>query len=271
MRRRNRGQTIAQIGTFIAVMLLIVAVSLPLWSGLLARVLPRDFEASVGNSLVSSLQQDHFCRSDAGLGALDELVRHLAEGAKVENEFRVYVVDAEIVNAFAAPGGSIVLFRPIIEKAQNPGEVAGVLAHEMAHVIERHPAKAVVQAMGYGILGLLNPGAEMVGSDAAQAIMTNHHSRNDELDADRVGVEMLNAAGHDSRGVVSFFARLEATGQEIPGALEFLSTHPTGAHRVAALEALVRDGTPVMDDDAWSALRSICEQTGSPRSTSETR
>jgi len=271
MPRRRRGQTLTSIGTAIAVALLVVAVSLPLWSGLLARFLPQSLEASIGASLVSSVDQGKFCRNKEGLAAIDTLVRRLAKAKGRSEDFRVYVVDGDVVNAFAAPGGSILLFRPIIEKAEEPGEVAGVLAHEMAHVIERHPAKAVVQAMGYGILGLLNPGADTVGFDAAQAIMTNHYSRNDELDADRVGVEMLNAAGHDSRGIVGFFTRLEAAGAGIPGALEFLSTHPTGEHRVAAIASIVREGTPVMDRESWSALRAVCSETGAPRSTLEVR
>lgn len=271
MPRRNRGQNLARIGTIIAVVLLVLAVSLPLWSGLLARFLPRSVEASVGDSLVASLPQEQFCRGDQGLAALDRVVQRLAEAAGSEEEFQVFVVDADVFNAFAAPGGRIVLFRPIIESAEDPAEVAGVLAHEMAHVLERHPSKAIVQALGYGIFGLLNPGADTVGSDAAQALMTNHYSRNDELDADRVGVEMLNAAGYDSRGLMAFFTRLEQLGAKIPGALEFLSTHPTGDRRAAALQGLARDGSVVLDDEGWAALRSVCKETGQPRATIELR
>ena len=271
MPHRNRGQTLARIGTIIALVLLVAALSLPLWSGVLARFLPRSIEVSIGDSLVQSLDQQSFCRGDEGLAALDEVVAALARAANTNEEFQVYVVDADVLNAFAAPGGRIVLFRAIIEKSDDPGEVAGVLAHEMAHVIERHPSKAIVQALGYGIFGLLNPGADTVGSDAAQAVMTNHYSRNDELDADRVGVEMLNEAGYDSRGLLTFFARLDAEGAKIPGALEFLSTHPTGERRAAALEKLVREGEPVMDAEAWAALRAVCKDKGSPRATSDAR
>jgi beta-barrel assembly-enhancing protease len=268
---RNRGQNLARIGTILAVALLVVALSLPLWSGLLARFLPRSIQVSIGDSLVSSLAQDSFCRSDEGLAALDEVVRQLAAAAGTDEEFQVYVVDADVLNAFAAPGGRIVLFRAIIEKSDDPGEVAGVLSHEMAHVIEGHPSKAIVEALGYGVFGLLNPGADTVGSEAAQAIMTNHYSRSDELDADRVGVEMLNTAGYDSRGLLTFFARLDAEGGQIPGALEFLSTHPTGERRAAALEKLVRDGKPVMTAEAWAALRNVCKDKGAPRASSELR
>jgi beta-barrel assembly-enhancing protease len=271
VQRRKRGSRLAQIGTIIAIVLLVIAVSLPLWAGLLARFLPRSLEVSIGDALVSSLPDTRFCRNEEGLVALDQMVRRLADASDSDEEFLVYVVDEPVFNAFAAPAGRIVLFRPIIDKADDPGEVAGVLAHEMAHVLERHPSKGVVQALGYGMFSLLNPGGGNIGSEAAQAIMTNHYSRNDELAADRVGVELLNAGGYDSRGLVTFFARLDAEGGKIPGATEFLSTHPTGDRRAAALEQLVREGKPILDDEGWAALRDVCRERGRPRATKETR
>jgi predicted Zn-dependent protease len=216
---------------------------------------------------VGSLPHDQFCRGEEGLAALDTVVQELAKTAGTKQEFRVYVVDQDVVNAFAAPGGRIVLFRPIIERAENPNEMAGVLAHEMAHVLEAHPSSAVVEAMGYGVIGLLNPGADAVGSDAAQSLLDNQYSRGDELEADQVGVDLLNEAGFDSHGLITFFERLEAEGNAIPGALEFLSTHPTGDHRGEALAKRVKDGEPVMSDDAWKALRTVCEDKGDPLAT----
>jgi predicted Zn-dependent protease len=262
---------LARVGTIVAVVLLVVALSLPLWSSLMAKLLPHESEVAIGDSLIGSLPQDKFCQSDEGLEALDGVVQKLAKAADIDEEFRVYVVDQEVVNAFAAPGGRIVLFRPIIEKAESPNEVAGVLAHEMAHVLEGHPSSAVVESLGYGVLGLLNPGADAVGSEAAQTLMTNQYSRIDELDADRVGVKLLNEVGFDSRGLLSFFARLEKDGHEIPGALEFLSTHPAGETRTAALKELVEEGEVVMDDDEWADLKNVCSATGQPRATLETR
>ena len=269
--RRDHGRDLARIGTILAIVMLLVALSLPLWSGLLARFLPGDVEASIGDSLVDSQPQDQFCRGEQGLAALDAVVLELAQAAGSDEEFRVYVVDADVLNAFAAPGGRIVLFAPIIELADDPSEVAGVLAHEMAHVLEDHPSSAIVEALGYGVLGLLNPGADTVGSEAAQTLLTNRYSRGDELDADRVGVELLNDAGYDSRGLLDFFARLQAEGSATPGALEFLSTHPSGEHRTSALRELVQEGKVVMDQEAWEALRSVCDEKGAPRPTLELR
>lgn len=260
MARRRPGQNMARIGTIIAVVLLILVVSLPLWSGLLARFLPQSVEETIGDELVASLPAQGFCQNEQGLAALDEMVR--AVSASTNEDFQVYVVDVDMLNAFAAPGGRIVLFRPIIEKASGPEEVAGVLAHEMAHVLEAHPSEAIVESLGYGIFGLVNPGAGSAGSDAAQAIMANHYSRSDELDADRVGVELLNASDYDSRGLPAFLSRLDEEQGRTAAEPEFLSTHPTGEHRIAELRDRVSDGKPVLDAEAWSALSDICDETG---------
>ena len=79
------------------------------------------------------------------------------------------------------------------------------------------------------------------------------------------------SVGYDSRGLLDFFARLQKDGGEIPGALEFLSTHPTGETRSKALRDRVAEGKVVLDEEAWQALRNVCSDTGSPRATVEMR
>ena len=74
---------------------------------------------------------------------------------------------------------------------------------------------------------------------------------------------MLNTAGIDSHGLIDFFATLEAQGNAIPGALEFLSTHPTGETRTSRLQVHVADGEAAMTDADWEALKTMCESTGS--------
>jgi predicted Zn-dependent protease len=76
---------------------------------------------------------------------------------------------------------------------------------------------------------------------------------------------MLNRAGIDSRGLPVFFDRLAAKGQEIPGALEFLSTHPTGDTRKSHLDGLTKEGAPAMTDDEWASLKQVCDDTGEPK------
>jgi predicted Zn-dependent protease len=260
-RRRRR----ARVGTILAIALLALIVSFPFLSGFVAPLVPDRVQDPVGQQMVAATaEQGAFCRDPEGIAALQKLVDRLAIAADDDRTYRVYVSNADVLNAFAAPGGHVVIFRAIIDHADTPEEVAGVVAHEMGHVVEDHPAKGLVEAVGYGIFGLLIPGGSADTAVIARSLLTNHYSRSDELDADRVGVEMLNESGVDSRGLIAFFEHMKAEGNEIPGALEFLSTHPSGDTRSHKLEDLIREGEPAMTAQEWAALRKVCDTTGAP-------
>ena len=262
----KKRKRLALIGTILAVVLGVFFLSVPLLAGPLSMLVPASVEDRVGGEMIDELAKTtQFCRSDAGLAALDGVVDKIAATTDGTYTFKVYVANDEVLNAFAAPGGHIVIYRSIIAEAESPDEVAGVVAHEMAHITEGHPARGMVQALGYGVFGLLTGGEDGVGARLVKTAITSTYSRDDELDADRSGVEMLNAAGLDSHGLNSFFDTLDAKGQEIPGALEFLSTHPTGDNRKEQLKDLVKDGTPAMTNAEWAALQQVCQQTGDPK------
>ncbi len=258
----RRKRRLTALGTTLAFAIGGFFLAIPFLSGFLSRFVPASVESTVGSQMIEELgKETSFCQDPDGLAVLDVLVESLAAQTDGTYEFRVYVADQEILNAFAAPGGHIVLYRNIIDQAETPEEVAGVLAHEMAHIIEGHPARGMVEAMGYGIFKLFTVD-DSTGAELVKSAVTNHYSREDELEADRVGVDLLNAAGTDSRGLLAFFDRLSDRGQEIPGALEFLSTHPSGDTRKKALQAYVGKGNTALTETQWKALRGVCKETG---------
>jgi predicted Zn-dependent protease len=262
-RRRKRSRRLAVIGTMLAIFLLAAFIAFPLFSGLVAPFVPQRVVDAVGAEMIKEIaNKGSFCVAPEGKAALERLVGRLAAHAG-DRELKVYVSDQEVFNAFAAPGGHIVLYQPIIAQASSADEVAGVLAHEMGHVMEDHPTQALVEAVGYGIFDAMTPG-EPRTEQVAKALLTNHYSRGHELDADRRGVDMLNAAGIDSRGLFSFFDRIKESGDDVPGAVEFLSTHPSGETRRENLEGVVSEGEPALTEGEWKALREICTQAGAP-------
>jgi beta-barrel assembly-enhancing protease len=263
-RRRKRSRRLAVIGTMLAIFLLAAFISFPLFSGLVAPLVPQQVVDAVGAEMIKdTASKGSFCVAPEGKAALERLVQRLAATAD-EREFKVYVSDQQVINAFAAPGGHIVIYQPIIAQASSAEEVAGVLAHEMGHVVEDHPTQALVEAVGYGIFNAMTPGDPKT-EQVAKAVLTNHYSRDHELSADRHGVALLNAAGIDSRGLFSFFDRLKQDGDDVPGAVEFLSTHPSGATRRENLEGVAAEGEPALTEAEWKALQEICSQTGAPQ------
>lgn len=248
----------------LAICLLVTFISFPLFSGLVAPFVPQQVVDAVGAEMIKDIaSQGSFCVAPEGKAALQHLASRLAPSIG-DHELKIYVSDQEQLNAFAAPGGHIVIYQPIIAQADDPNEVAGVLAHEIGHVVEDHPTKGLVEAVGYGIFTALTPGGDET-KRVAKSLLTSHNSRSDELDADRHGVGLLNAAGIDSRGLFSFFDRVKQAGDQIPGALQFMNTHPSGEARRENLEGVAIEGEPALSPEEWKALEDICSVKGLPQ------
>jgi Zn-dependent protease with chaperone function len=179
---------------------------------------------------------------------VDGLARH-APGPKYP--YSIKAVNSSEINAFSLPGGPMYVNRGLVEAARNEGELAGVLAHEMAHVVLRHAthqaSKAYLGLAGLGILGGLVGRGESssvinaIGGFGLNAVFLKH-SRNDEFQADAVGAEMMAAAGYDPVAMASFFELLRKQQGRDPSRLEqFFSSHPPSAQREARIREQARE------------------------------
>ena len=171
-----------------------------------------------------------------------------AHGPKYPYSFSI--ADYREINAFALPGGPVWINRGVLHAATNESQVAGVLAHEIAHVAQRHAATQVMEGAfanwGLGLLSAMlgNAGGANAARSAAGA-MTNSmflkFSRDDESEADRVGLQILTSAGWDARGMVELFEILRREQKRDPSAVEtFFSTHPPPQERIEQLANAVR-------------------------------
>jgi predicted Zn-dependent protease len=193
----------------------------------------------------------------APAAALDALVRRLyplyPEDQKVP--ITVDVLAGDTINAYAALGGHIHLFDGLVRQAQSPEELAGVLAHEIEHVRNRHITQDLaVRLLTISVLSAVMP--DQAGqAQAAYLLLTLKFSREQEGEADRFGLERLKAAHIDAEGFRQFFSRA----RKLPAAPQFLSSHPDDDRR-AELAAAYRDYPvePVLADGQWQALRNIC-------------
>jgi beta-barrel assembly-enhancing protease len=174
-----------------------------------------------------------------------------AEGPEYPYTFSV--ADKNDLNAFALPGGPVWVHRGILEAAQDEAQLAGVMAHEIAHVARRHSAEQLTKAMvANGLLGLLGAivddrskggTATRVGAGLATQVMFLKFSRDHEREADRVGAEIVRRAGYDPQGMAEFFELLDQQRQRSPNSVAtFLSTHPDPKSRAAELRATVQSG-----------------------------
>jgi len=154
------------------------------------------------------------------------------------------------INAFALPGGPVWVHRGALSAATNESQVAGVLAHEIAHIAQRHAASQMSKGMiANGLLGLLGAVvgndrggqiAQMAGGLAAQGYMLKF-SRDDERQADEVGAQIMKRAGWNPNGMLEFMQILRAQQGRDPGSVQtFLSSHPAPGERVTRLQATAK-------------------------------
>ena len=163
--------------------------------------------------------------------------------------YSVAVADTSDINAVALPGGPIWIHRGVLEKATNESQIASVLAHEIAHIARRHAATqlttVVMTKWGLNFLSsLLGNTGGAGGAQVAAEFLANgaalKFSREDERDADRVGLSLMSRAGWDGRGMVEMFEILRKEAGRNPTSVEaFFSTHPSPQERIRELSAVV--------------------------------
>ena len=167
----------------------------------------------------------------------------VATGPKYPYSFAI--ADTHEINALALPGGHIWIYRGVIEKATNESQVASVLAHEIAHIASRHAATQLTNVAmtkwSLNFLGSLlgNAGGAGGAQVAAEFLASGaflKFNREDEREADRVGLALMSRAGWDGRGMVEMFEILKKEAGRDPSAVEaFFSTHPTPKERIKDL------------------------------------
>jgi beta-barrel assembly-enhancing protease len=232
----------------------------------LADRVPVAWEARLGKAVADQLApESRRCPDGPGRQAVEHIVRTLvAPLGPSPYTFRVVVADSPKVNAFAAPGGYVVLFRGLVERTRTPEELAGVLAHELQHVVHRHATRGIFHRASTGLTALTGDATAAVayGVDAARVLGSLSYSRQAEEEADADGLRLMAAAGIDPAGMLAFFETLKREAHDLPGALQYLSTHPSTDARISRLRSLAvtpAAASRLLPDADWPALaRSAC-------------
>ena len=224
----------------------VVGLGLMLWFGsdlivewAVARI-PVSWEQKLGETVYQDfLAKETVLKEGPAVTAVQDMIQRMT--AKIPNNpytFQVSVVQSPVVNAFALPGGYVVVFTGLMKKAESGEEVAGVLSHELNHVLQRHGMERIVRTMGLaavvsilvgdqqGLIGL----ARQLGMELA----TLKFGREQETEADVTGIRLLHDARIAPDGMIRFFERLSEKDKE---RVELFSTHPMSAARAGRLKA----------------------------------
>ena len=234
-----------------------------------AATLSESQERTIGNRIMREVRVDPAYVEDPDVA--DYIVslgnRLLSAADSPRRELSFFVIQDEAVNAFALVGGHIGVHTGLILLTQNESELAGVMAHEIAHILQRHQARtmagqsraawASLAALAVAILASRGGSQGSQVSEAAVASagalqMQNllDYTREHEREADRVGITMLERAGYDARGMQSFFERMLRANRlnEFKGAPSYLRTHPLTTERIADIQDRVPASARMVPD-----------------------
>jgi len=222
---------------------LVVAATALTLGGATACGVSRAQEAQIGADYSAQINQQLPLVQDAAVHQyINNLGESIARHGKREWDYTFYVVNADVINAFALPGGYVYINRGVIERSDNLAELAGVIAHEIGHVEERHGAEQLERAqnanlginMAYILLGRAPGQLEQAAIQVGGSAIFAGYSRDAETEADAVAVRLLARSGIDPTGLTTFFKELLNENQRSPSTVEqWFSTHPLTEERIA--------------------------------------
>jgi predicted Zn-dependent protease len=204
-------------------------------------LIPESQELEIGQSYAPEIEKQMGGRIpneavQAYIDSVGQRVAHVSHRPDIQYHFTA--LDHKTINAFALPGGYIFITKGMLEKLNNESELAGVLAHETTHVVARHASEAMSRQIGIQLLlsaiaSSTNSAAAAQAADVAQQIIGLQFSRENEREADLVGMQYMVDAGYDPRGMVETMQILERENEA--GPIDFLSSHPSPQNRITYL------------------------------------
>ena len=256
------------VGWSVAAAISIVCVVLfgvPLAADRLAPLVPKPIERRIGDASevqVKTIFRGGTCNDPAGQAAFSKLVNRLRDAAGLDDDsMTAGVLPSSIPNAFALPGGKVYVLNALIDKANSPDEIAGILAHELGHLKHHDNMRGLIYNGGTSFLiGLLF--GDVTGSSAvifaSRSVVEASYSREAETNADTFAIDLMHKLGRSPKPAAELMFRI--TGKEGGGLTSILASHPLTEDRLARMtkEDRPASGPPLLTDTEWQALKGIC-------------
>jgi predicted Zn-dependent protease len=243
---------------------LIVLFGVPLVAERMVPLVPMSFERRLGgvvDNQVRAILGAKVCTDTEGNSAFAKMVEKLREAGGLETPLQTVVLASATPNALALPGGKIYLLNGLLQKAEGPDEIAGVIAHEMGHVAHRDQVRVMIQNGGTSFLiGLLF--GDITGSAAAifaaRSLIDASYSRQAEGNADAFAIQTMHALGRSPAPMGELLFRV--TGAQGNKTIGILASHPLTDERRELMRREDRPvtGPEILSATEWRALKNIC-------------
>nr|WP_245004142.1 M48 family metallopeptidase [Bradyrhizobium liaoningense] len=244
----------------------VVLFGVPLAADRLAPLVPKPVERRIGDAAevqMKTIFGRSVCEDPAGKAAFTKLVNRLRDAAGLEDDsMTAGVLPTAVPNAFALPGGKVFVLKGLLDKAESPDEIAGILAHELGHLKHHDNMRGLIYNGGTSFLiGLLF--GDVTGSSAvifaSRSVVEASYSREAETAADTFAIEIMHKLGRSPKPAAELMFRI--TGKEGgSGLTNILASHPLTEDRLARMTKEDRpvSGPPLLTDKEWHALKLIC-------------
>jgi len=244
-----------------------VVFAIPFVAGRLVPFIPLWMEQRLGDAADNQARVifgGRVCTDPQGNAAFSKVVEALRQAGHLDMPLQPAVLASPLPNAFALPGGRIYLLNGLLQKAENPDEIAGVLAHEMGHVTHRDQTRMIIENGGTSFLiGLLF--GDITGSGAAifatRSLFQASYSRDAEANADAFAIDTMHALGRSPAPMGELLFRV--AGAQDSRTIGILASHPLTGERRALMKAEDRPATgpQILSDPEWQALKAVCRTT----------
>jgi hypothetical protein len=274
---RPTRRSIVRIGALFAAaaasVAILVAVVIPELATQIARAIPPEIERRVGDGVADHLalllgasagrRPAPACTAPDGVAALSTMLGRLSPAPVHELAPMIRVIDSRLVNAFALPGAIILLPRGMIDFSRTPEELAGILAHELGHIVLRHPTENLIKVAGVSTLFSLLIG-DVAGGTVIVAVgeymIRTSYTRPAEEAADEFAIARLRRAAIDPTATAAAFERLLPKETGSSTFEKAFSTHPPTAARVERFRAAALPAArPILNDAEWAAVKGMCQ------------
>lgn len=226
---------------------------------LIADMIPYEWEQKIGGFAFENYQTGKKTVTDQTVtDAVDAIVKRIDRFDGAEIEYQVAVVDADMINAFAFPGGYVVVTTGLLKNADNPEQVAGVLAHELTHVLQRHSMRKLVRQAGMGVLigivfGDVSALSQLI--ELSSQLDSLSFDRDQERNADDGAIEIMTAAGLSPRHLAAFFEKIQKADALTGNIPELFQTHPLTDERIKRVSAAAEPAQPFNFDLDWDTIK----------------
>lgn len=235
-------------------------------------VIPEKWDVYLGSYAEESLNlKKKLIKNKQAQETINKILLRVAAPLKdTPYEFKVYLISEKTPNAFALPGGHIYIHTGLIHSAKIPEEIAGVLSHEVGHIIQRHGSYQIFRYMISSFMFDIFLGGNSAGNFAAEVGCTLyllHYSREAEREADKIGVKLMDQAQINPKGLIKFFKHIEQKerqrGANNSQTMSYMSTHPSTQERIDWIRARSKDfkgkTKMIISQKEWKELKAYID------------